>query len=204
MGRAAWAGPITAVGAHPPSTRRMVMSGSAMLAPRGDSDSAVGQEAAGDAAGEKAVDRYRTWVGDHRVSAALLAGLVATHIATVVGYWMPGIGLPQRDWNRINGRIYTPKASPDVQFLSGGVFHYVDGIVFTLVFVVAVYPLLRWRSTALGNALKGLFFGTILATISCAFMIPRVYFPAAHVGFFSHNLGWKLILPSTCGTGSTD
>jgi hypothetical protein len=168
----------------------MVMSGSAMLAPREDSDSAVGQ----DAAGEKVVDRYRTWVGDHRVSAALLAGLVATHLATVVGYFMPGIGLPQLDWNRINGSIYTPKASPDVQFLSGGVFHYVDGIVFTLVFVVAVYPLLRWRSTTFGNALKGLFFGTILAAISCAFMIPRVYFPAAHVGFFSHHLGWKLIL----------
>src|SRR5712692_8266144 len=172
----------------------MVMSDSAMLAPREDSDSAVGQEAAGDAAGEKAVDRYRTWVSDHRASAALLAAVVATHLATVIGYFMPGVGLPQLDWNRINGRIYTPKASPDVQFLSGGVFHYVDGIVFTLVFVVAVYPLLRWRSTALGNALKGLFFGTILATISCAFMIPRVYFPAADVGFFSHNLGWQLLL----------
>jgi len=172
----------------------MVMSDSATLAPRGDSDSAVGQGAVRDAAGEKAVDRYRTWVGDHRVSAALLAGLVATHLATVVGYFMPGIGLPQLDWNRINGAIYTPKASPDVQFLSGGVFHYVDGIVFTVVFAVSVYPLLRWRSTALGNALKGLFFGTILATVSCVFMIPRVYFPAAHVGFFSHNLGWKLIL----------
>ena len=180
------------------------MSDSATLAPREDSHLAVGQDAAGDAAGEKVVDRYRTWVGDHRVSAALLAGLVATHLATVVGYFMPGIGLPQLDWNRINGAIYTPKASPDVQFLSGGVFHYVDGIVFTLVFVVAVYPLLRWRSTALGNTLKGLFFGTVLATISVVFMIPRVYFPDAHVGFFSHNLGWKLILPSTCGTGSTD
>ena len=134
------------------------MSDSAMLAPREDSDSAVGQEAAGDAAGEKAVDRYRTWVGDHRVSAALLAGLVATHLATVVGYFMPGIGLPQLDWNRINGAIYTPKASPDVQFLSGGVFHYVDGIVFTVVFAVAVYPLLRCRSATFGNARKGLFF----------------------------------------------
>ena len=154
------------------------MSGSAMLAPREDSDSAVGQEAAGDAAGEKAVDRYRTWVRDHRVSAALLAGLVATHLATVVGYFMPGIGLPQLDWNRINGAIYTPKASPDVQFLSGGVFHYVDGIVFTVVFAVAVYPLLRWRSATFGNALKGLFFfGTILATLSCAFMIPPGVLP---------------------------
>ena len=65
MGRAARVGPITAVGAHP-SARRMVMSDSATLAPRGDSDSAVGQGAVRDAAGEKAVDRYRTWVGDHR------------------------------------------------------------------------------------------------------------------------------------------
>jgi hypothetical protein len=133
-------------------------------------------------------------VTDHRVSAALLAAVVATHMATVIGYWMPGIGLPQLDWNRINGSIYTPNLSPDLQFLSGGVFHYLDGIVFTVVFVVAVYPLLRWRSTTFGNALKGLLFGTILATISCAFMIPRVYFPAADVGFFSHNLGWQLLL----------
>jgi hypothetical protein len=170
----------------------MIMSGNTMLAQREDSDSAIDRDARGAAGG--GVDRYRTWVSDHRVSAALLAAVVATHLATVIGYWMPGIGLPQLDWNRINGAIYTPKASPDLQFLSGGVFHYVDGIVFTVVFVVAVYPLLRWRSTAFGNALKGLFFGTVLATISCAFMIPRVYFPAGHVGFFSHHLGWKLLL----------
>jgi hypothetical protein len=172
----------------------MNMSERAMLAPRKDSDAAVVRDAAAGAADETHVDGYRAWVSGHRVSAALLAGLVATHMATVVGYFMPGVGLPQLDWNRINGAIYTPKASPDVQFLSGGIFHYVDGIVFTAVFVIAVYPLLGWRSTALGNAVKGLFFGTLLATISCAFMIPRVYFPHAHVGFFSHHLGWKLVL----------
>jgi len=132
------------------------MSGNTILAPREDSDPAIDREARGAAGG--GVDRYRTWVSDHRVSAALLAGLIATHLATVVGYFMPGIGLPQLDWNRINGAIYTPKASPDVQFLSGGVFHYVDGIVFTVVFAVAVYPLLRCRSATFGNALKGLFF----------------------------------------------
>jgi hypothetical protein len=172
----------------------MIMSDRTMLAPRENSDAAVGRDAAGGPASEKAVDGYRAWVSDHRVSAAVLAGLVATHMATVVGYFMPGVGLPQLDWNRINGAIYTPKASPDAQFLSGGIFHYLDGIVFTAVFVVAVYPHLRWRSTALGNILKGLFFGTLLATISCVFMIPRVYFPHAHVGFFSHHLGWKLVL----------
>jgi hypothetical protein len=170
----------------------MIMSANTMLAPREDSDFAIDREAGGAAVG--GLDRYRAWVSDHKISAALVAAVVATHMATVIGYWMPGIGLPQLDWNRINGTIYTPTASSDGQFLSGGFFHYVDGIVFTLVFVIAVYPLLRWRSTTFGNALKGLFFGTILATISCAFMIPRVYFPDAHVGFFSHNLGWKLIL----------
>jgi hypothetical protein len=115
-------------------------------------------------------------------------------MATIVGYWLPSIGLPQLDWNRINGSIYTPKASPDLQFLSGGFFHYADGIVFTIIFVVAVYPLLKWSSTTFGNALKGLFFGTILGTLSCIFMIPRVYFPKGQVGFFSHHLGWKLLL----------
>jgi hypothetical protein len=170
------------------------MANSAVLARSDDSDSSIGQGAAEHPVSDNAVDRYRTWVHDHPVKAALLAGVVATHMATVVGYFMPGIGLPQLDWNRINGTIYTPKASPDLQFLSGGVFHYVDGLVFTALFVIAIYPLLRWQSTALGNVLKGLFFGTILATISVVFMIPRVYFPDAHVGFFSHNLGWKLIL----------
>ena len=131
------------------------MSDMAMLARPEAGDSAIRQDLAGGATSESAVDRYRAWVSDHRVSAAALAGLVATHMATVVGYFMPGIGLPQLDWNRINGAIYTPKASPDVQFLSGGIFHYADGIVFTLVFAIAVYPLLRWASTPLGNALKG-------------------------------------------------
>jgi uncharacterized membrane protein YkgB len=151
------------------------MSTTAILVPRAHSDSAIDRDVRREPGG--GLDRYRTWVTDHRVSAALLAAVVATHMATVIGYWMPAIGLP-----------------PDLQFLSGGVFHYLDGIVFTVVFVVAVYPLLRWRSTTFGNALKGLLFGTILATISCAFMIPRVYFPAADVGFFSHNLGWQLLL----------
>ena len=178
------------------------MSTTTILAPRAHTDSATDRDARSEASG--GLDRYRTWVTDHSVSAALLAAVVATHMATVIGYWMPGIGLPQLDWNRINGSIYTPNLSPDLQFLSGGVFHYLDGIVFTVVFVVAVHPLLRWRSTTFGNALKGLFFGTILATISCAFMIPRVYFPAADVGFFSHNLGCSCSWPSSYGTGCTD
>jgi hypothetical protein len=170
------------------------MSDRATRARSQDSDSALDQVTASDAPSNGAVDRYRNWVRDHPIRAALLAGVVATHMATIVGYFLPGIGLPQLDWNRVNGLIYTPKASTDMQFLSGGVFHYVDGIVFTTLFVVAIHPFLKWPSTALGNTLKGLLFGTILATISVAFMTPRVYFPKGDVGFFSHNLGWTFIL----------
>jgi hypothetical protein len=137
---------------------------------------------------------WRVWVRDHTAAAAIVAGLVATQMATVVGYWLPGVGLPQLDWNRVNGAIFTPTASPNVQFISGGVFHYLDGIVFSVIFAVGVYPLLRWGTTVLGNLAKALTFGTVLALISVLFMIPRVYFPAAHPGFFRIHLGWKLIL----------
>jgi hypothetical protein len=169
----------------------MTMSDSATLAPREETPSAFRPDAVDS---DNRIDRYRAWVTDYPVKAAVLAGFVATHIATVIGYWLPGIGLPQLDWHRVNGSIFTPNASSTVQFVSGGYFHYLDGIAFTVVFAVAVFPMLKWASTPLGNTLKGLLFGTILATVSCAFMIPRVYFPHAHAGFFSHHLGWKLIL----------
>ena len=55
---------------------KMMMSVETLLAPREDSDVAIDREA-GAAAGD-ALDRYRIWVSDHRVSAALLAALVAT------------------------------------------------------------------------------------------------------------------------------
>src|SRR3954453_21031794 len=90
--------------------------------------------------GTQFMTAWRIWVRDHLAASAILAGLVATQVATVVGYWMTGIGLPQLDWNRVNGAIFTPGASPTVQFYSGGIFHYIDGIVFALVFVAGVYP----------------------------------------------------------------
>ncbi len=91
------------------------MSGNTILAPREDSDPAIDRAARGAAGG--GVDRYRTWVSDYRVSAALLAGLIATHLATVVGYFMPGIGsvagravpvrwhLPLRRRDCLHGRV---------------------------------------------------------------------------------------------------
>lgn len=137
---------------------------------------------------------FRRWVTDHPVPAAVLAGLVATHLATVIGYWMPGVGLPQLDWNRVNGAIFTPNQSPNVQFVSGGFFHYADGVVLSVLFALLLHPRLPGRSTPLNNVLKGLAFGTLLTIIALVFMVPRVYLPHGHVGFFSVTLGWKFLL----------
>ena len=140
------------------------------------------------------VPRYRAWVTNHPVAAAALGGLIATHVASASGFMMPGIGLPRLDWSTANGLIYMPTSSANAQFLSGTIFHYFDGIAFGVMFAIAIHPLMRrWRSTVTGNLLKGLAFGTVLATISCIFMSPRVYYPDAHLGFFSHNAGWQTI-----------
>ena len=137
---------------------------------------------------------WRTWVSQHRLLAAIVAGVVATHIATITGFWYPAIGLPQLDWNRVNGGIYTPEGDSLVRFISGTVYHYIDGVVFTIMYAVAIHPRLPWRNTALGNLAKGLVFGWVLTTISVSFMVPRVYFPHLDPGILSLNLGWQRVL----------
>ena len=139
---------------------------------------------------------WRRWSTRHRVAAALLAGLVATHIATVLGFWMGGFGLVRLDWNTANGKVYVPKESPLSQFLIGGGMHYVDGIVFAVLFAVAIHPRLPWPDTGVGNVVKGLVFGTILAVIALAIRTPLIYGPAraADAGVFSSGFGWKYIV----------
>lgn len=128
--------------------------------------------------------------------AALLAGLVATHVSTVLGFWMGDFGLTRLDWNTANGLVYLPDGAPLAQFLVGGAMHYTDGILFGVLFAVALHPLLPWASSEIGNMLKGLVFGTILAVIALSVLTPLVYAPArgAEAGIFSTNFGWQYVL----------
>ena len=50
-----------------------------------------------------AVNRWRAQVTQHRVAYALLAGFVATHIATITGYWYPVWHWPKMDYGVLNG-----------------------------------------------------------------------------------------------------
>ena len=143
-----------------------------------------------------AVTTWRLWATRHRVWAALLAGLVAVHIGTIVGFWLGDFGLTRMDWPTANGLVYVPDASPTAQFLIGGLSHYLDGIFFALVYAIALAPFLPFGSTAAGNAVKGLVFGTVLAVIALLIMTPLVYAPArdSQAGFFSSNFGWSYIV----------
>jgi hypothetical protein len=130
----------------------------------------------------------------HKIATAVVAGLVATHMATMWGYWFHGIGLPVLDWNTTNGMQLLPKASHNVQFFSGAVAHYTTGVCFALLFAFGPHMILPLRNTALGNLAKAIAFGLLLGFLSALIMVPLVFFPQYHPGFFSHRLGFKGVL----------
>ncbi len=75
--------------------------------------------------------QWRKWVARHPVGAAAIVGLVATQMATIVGYYLRAIGLPQVPWPLYNGVLGAPKGdfgSP-ASFFVGQSIHMVDGIV---------------------------------------------------------------------------
>lgn len=139
---------------------------------------------------------WRRWASQHRVASATLAGLIAVHMSSVLGFWFGGFGLTRLDWNTANGLVYWPKGSPFEIFMVGWTSHYLDGVVFSVLFAVALHPRMPWRNTELGNAAKGLVFGTVLAVVALAVLTPLVYAPArgADAGFFSSNFGWKYMV----------
>lgn len=140
--------------------------------------------------------RWRSFATSKPVPAALLAGLTGVHIASVLGFWLGGFGLRRLDWNTANGVVYLPKADALPQFLVGGFMHYLDGVLFAVIFAVTIFPRLPWKSTAHGNVLKGLAFGTGMSIIALGILTPLVYAPArgSEAGFFSMNFGWQYAL----------
>ena len=135
--------------------------------------------------------RYRAWVTAHPVLGSLLAGAVATQMATVFGIWFTGFGLPQLNCPTANGALIIPKASLGAQYFAGELSHFADGIVFALLFALLFHPFIPVRNTIGGNLLKSFAYGTVLALISAAWWVPALLVPH-HAGFLSTSLGWKL------------
>jgi hypothetical protein len=140
---------------------------------------------------DDSLPRWRAWVAVHPIGGSLLAGAVATQFATVFGIWFRGFGLPVLNWPTVNGMLIIPTASPSAQYFAGLLSHFTDGVFFALLFALLFHPLVPLRNTLLGNLIKAIAYGTVLAIISASWWVPAVYVPH-HAGFLSTSLGWKV------------
>jgi hypothetical protein len=134
--------------------------------------------------------RFRSAVSSSQLVTALVAGFVATHIATVSGYWFHGINMPDLGWPNFNGLLLLgPDATPLSQFWAGAVFHMFTGICFALFYAFIVHPRLPLPNTTKGNMIKALIFAAVLATVSAAWWVPQLFNQQADLGWFSQNVG---------------
>lgn len=136
--------------------------------------------------------QWRAWVRDHPISAVLLAGFVATQMATIVGYFLNAIGLPQLNWPVFNGALIAPGSSVGAQFAVGAFTHTINGIVFALLFAVLVWGKIPLPNTSAGNVGKGLVYGVVLAIISAGVLVPYVYFKKVGLDIFSFGIPFPL------------
>ena len=137
------------------------------------------------------------WVDRHRVAGIALVGVIATQLGTYFGYVFPAVGLPTVPWPLYNGVLglgdfkafNTPGA-----FFVGQTLHYVNGIVFAILYAVLFLPLMPFRNTRGGNLLSGIIYTLIMTVISIGFLVPYAYVPHQGYGFFSFYGpdGWKL------------
>jgi hypothetical protein len=135
---------------------------------------------------------FRSEVSNSRLIAALVAGFVATHVATVTGYWYHGINLPDLGWPNFNGLLLLgAEESVVAQFWAGTVYHMLTGISFALLFAFLIHPRLPLANTMGGNIAKALIFAAVLATISAAWWVPQLFNQVFDFdfGWFSQNLG---------------
>lgn len=129
----------------------------------------------------------------HRVAGAILAGFIATQVGTIWGYHAVGIGLPSLPFPNYNGRLFAPSsvAADFSNFGNSGSFfvgqsvHFVNGIVFALMFALLAYDELPTSGAKYRSVQKGLVFGLTQTIVSIGFLFPYVYAPKAGFGFFS-------------------
>jgi hypothetical protein len=137
-------------------------------------------------------EEVRFEVSSSRLVTALVAGFVATHIATVTGYWYHGINMPDLGWPNFNGVLLLgTDASPLAQFWAGTVYHTATGISYALFYAYIIHPWLPIKNSRGGNILKALIWAAILATISAIWWVPQLFNSVyqADLGWFSQNVG---------------
>jgi hypothetical protein len=142
----------------------------------------------------------RFGISNSQLTAALVGGFFATHIATITGFWYEIINLPATDWNRFNGTYLVgfgnptalafgvPSASDLEVFLTGWVFHVFTGLGLTLLFAFNIRPMIPLAYTRMNNILAAVGFGVFLAILSFTILTPLLDPYNADPGWFSLDL----------------
>ena len=136
------------------------------------------------------------WVNLHRVGAAAIVGVIATQIATYFGYVFPAIGLPTVPWPLFNGVLGAPVEDfgTPASYFVGQSIHFVNGVIFTILYAVLALHVLPFRNTHGGNIMKGILYSVVLTIISLGLLVPYAYVPKQGYGLFTFYGpdGWKL------------
>ena len=156
------------------------------------------------------IEDWRQYVARHKLLVAIVGGFVATHVTTNLGMWYHGIGLPDLNFNMLNGYLVLGNSAnafgtegfqdPVILTLFGAAAHYAQGVSFALVFAFGIFPLLPIASTLVGNIVKAVIWGLALATLSAVWWInlfPNLAGPGTNAGIFLSNFGpdaWKWVL----------
>jgi len=140
-----------------------------------------------------ASQRWHKWVADHPVGSLALIGVIATQLGTYFGYCFPAIGLPKLPWPAYNGALIGGAetwGSPISQYFAGQSIHFVNGIVFAILFGVIAHAQIPVK----GHVSKGLIYGVVMTIISVGFLVPYAYVPKSGYGLFLFDGpdGWKL------------
>jgi hypothetical protein len=137
--------------------------------------------------------------------------VIATQLGTYFGYVFPAVGLPVLPWPLYNGILGTTFAdglnganatgafdtvfaTSGESFFVGNALHYVNGIVFAILFGVLFREDVPIKNTFGGNIAKGLLYAVIMTIISAGLLVPYAYVPEQGYGLFLFDGpdGWKL------------
>lgn len=151
--------------------------------------------------------RWQKFVNERPIGSLVLVGVIATQLGTYFGYVFPAFGLPVLPWplyngilgttiaNGVNGGLVDGFAISSDAFFVGNALHFVNGIVFAILFGVLFREDVKFlKNTHSGNIQKGLLYGLIMTIISAGILVPYAYVPNQGYGLFLFDGpdGWKL------------
>jgi len=141
-------------------------------------------------------------ISDNKLVAALVAGFIATHIATITGFWYELFNFPIMDWSRWNGTYLIGYGNPSAVgfgtgiasdfevFITGYFLHTFTGMILALAFVYLISPMMPnlVANPKLNALLKASVWGVMLAILSFAVIVPLVDAYNNDPGWFSLDL----------------